>query len=354
MRWLYKKILRRILFLFDAELAHKIALQSLLILNRVTLLPWFLKTKKNKKSNDSFCILNLSFKNKIGIAAGLDKNGDYISVLAGLDPAFIELGTVTPRPQPGNLKPRLFRLEKEEAIINRMGFNNLGVDYLVNNVNAYKKSLQSRDVIIGINIGKNFDTPLEFAINDYLICFKKAYLAADYISINISSPNTEKLRDLQQVDYLDNLLNLIKQEQANLYKKHNKYTPIALKIAPDLKDDEIKQICDLCLQYKIELIIVANTTIEHELLIDSQGSKIPGGLSGRPLFVKSNDVLKKVAEYIKNDKTYKIFIIGVGGINSAADAIEKLELGADLVQVYSGLVYQGASLISDIISATKN
>lgn len=351
MKLIYK-FFKHILFLFNPEFAHKLALKMLAFLSKTKLITFFFKLKTNKDNTATF--LNLNFKNKLGIAAGLDKNGEYIKALADLGVGFIELGTVTPKPQPGNQKPRLFRLKKEQAIINRMGFNNIGIDGLLDNLKKYHRTIKSDHAqypIIGINIGKNFATPIDNALDDYLLGLTKAYKYADYISINISSPNTANLRELQKTDYLDELLRTLKAKQIELKYKYDKYTPIALKIAPDLTDTEIKTICDLCIAHKIDAIIATNTTNEHQLLYDENGDKIQGGLSGKPLLEKSNHVLELVVKYTKNTNAdSNIIIIGVGGINSAEDAQKKIELGADLVQVYSGMIYQGPSLVSDILS----
>lgn len=351
---LYTKFFKKILFLLEAEKAHKITLKSLKILDKLGILgllnSFNFFNKNNKKTNYSLKLLNLDFPNRIGLAAGLDKNGEYLSALSKLGFGFIEIGTVTPRPQGGNPKPRLFRLKKHSAIINRMGFNNLGIDNLINNVRNFKKN-KSNNIILGINIGKNFDTPIEpidLAVQDYIICLEKAYIYSDYIAVNISSPNTENLRLLQKADYLDVLLSKIKNKQLELNNKYDKYTPLALKIAPDLTIEEVNNIGNLCIKYNIDILIATNTTNNHELLFDKNNNKIAGGLSGQPLFSRSNIILQQIInKFTENNYRDKIIIIAVGGINSAADAKVKFDLGADLVQIYSGLVYQGLSLVKD-------
>ncbi|NOR81187.1 MAG: quinone-dependent dihydroorotate dehydrogenase, partial [Methyloprofundus sp.] len=271
---------------------------------------------------------------------GLDKNGDYIDALAELGFGSIEIGTVTPRPQPGNPKPRLFRLPEHQAIINRMGFNNQGVDYLLKQVEA-----SQYQGVLGINIGKNFDTPIEKATEDYLICLRKAYLAASYITINISSPNTKNLRQLQQGDEIKKLLSALKEEQQLLEKQHNKYTPIAVKIAPDLNDEEIRHIAGLLKEFSIDGVIATNTTIERSAVQGHPLAGETGGLSGTPVKRKSTYVVERLADELQGN----IPIIAVGGIMSHNDAQEKLDAGASLVQIYSGLIFQGPHLVHDIM-----
>ncbi|NOQ16962.1 MAG: quinone-dependent dihydroorotate dehydrogenase, partial [Methyloprofundus sp.] len=285
-------------------------------------------------------VMGLEFQNPVGLAAGLDKNGDYIDALAALGFGFVEIGTVTPRPQPGNPKPRLFRLASHQAIINRMGFNNEGVDYLLQQVAASKYK-----GILGINIGKNFDTPIEQATEDYLISLRKAYLAASYITINISSPNTKNLRQLQQGDEIKKLLAALKDEQQRLQVEHNKYTPIVVKIAPDLSDDEIQHIAELLLEYAIDGVIATNTTIERSAVQGHKFADEIGGLSGTPVKQQSTYVVANLAKELKG----KVPIIAAGGIVNYSDAQEKLDAGASLVQVYSGLIYQGPQLVHEIM-----
>ena len=287
-------------------------------------------------------VMGIDFPNRVGLAAGLDKNGEYIDALANLGFGFIEIGTVTPRPQDGNPQPRLFRLPKAEAIINRMGFNNKGIDYLIEQV---KQS--SFDGVLGINIGKNFDTAVENAVDDYLICLNKAYPYASYITINISSPNTPGLRTLQYGDELRDLLIALKQEQAVLADRHNKYVPIAIKIAPDLEGHEIKSMADVFLEQKIDCLIATNTTLSREAVKGQEHAEEAGGLSGKPVTQKSTEVIKQFHKHLGD----KIPIIGVGGISSTQDAKDKLEAGASLVQIYTGFVYHGADLITQCVNA---
>jgi dihydroorotate dehydrogenase len=333
-------LLRPALFTLEAETAHHIALKGLALAHTCGLSPLLVAPQAPKPVQ----CMGLTFKNRLGLAAGLDKNGDYIDALAALDFGFIEIGTVTPRPQPGNPKPRLFRLPEQRAIINRMGFNNLGVDYLLKQVAKHKSK-----GIIGINIGKNADTAIENAPSDYLIGLRKSYLAADYITINISSPNTKNLRQLQQGDEIKHLISALKAEQAKLHAEHHKYTPLVLKIAPDLNEHEIEHIAQLLLQFEIDGVIATNTTIARDMLGNHPLAQETGGLSGAPVKSKATDVVKALAEELN----HKIPIIAAGGIMNAEDAHEKLAAGASLVQIYSGLIFQGPKLISEIVASFK-
>lgn len=287
-------------------------------------------------------LMGLEFKNPVGLAAGLDKNGNYIDALAAMGFGFIEIGTVTPRPQPGNPKPRLFRLPEHKAIINRMGFNNKGIDYLLDCVERSRYN-----GVLGINIGKNFDTPIENAASDYLIGMRKAYRVADYITINISSPNTKNLRQLQQGNEIKGLISALKEEQLKLQREHDKYTPLALKIAPDLTPEEIRHIAGLLLEFEIDAVIATNTTIARDKIAGHKLAEEAGGLSGAPVKEKSTAVLVVLAGELNG----KVPIIAAGGILSGADALEKMQAGANLVQLYSGLIYQGPELINDILQS---
>ena len=286
--------------------------------------------------------MGLHFPNPVGLAAGLDKNGDYIDALASLGFGFIEIGTVTPRPQSGNPRPRLFRLSRANAIINRMGFNNDGVDRLIENVKRAKYS-----GILGINIGKNSDTPIERAVEDYVVCLRKIYPLASYVTVNISSPNTPRLRQLQTPNELDKLLGALKFEQQQLARTHEKYVPIAVKIAPDLEADEICEIAETLVRHKIDAVVATNTTLDREGVTDQPHYKEAGGLSGQPLRPKSMKVIRKLTDVLQG----RIPIIGVGGIQGADDAKEKLEAGASLVQIYTGLVFRGPGLIGKILTS---
>jgi dihydroorotate dehydrogenase len=283
--------------------------------------------------------MGLDFPNPVGLAAGLDKDGEHIEALAALGFGFIEIGTVTPRPQTGNPKPRLFRLPKAHAIINRMGFNNQGIERLIANV----RQADYRG-ILGINIGKNFDTPVENAAADYLVCLRKAYRYAGYIAVNISSPNTPHLRQLQNAEELSNLLYLLKLDQQKLADEHGKYTPVAVKIAPDLDPLQIDAIAALLMKYQIDGVIATNTTLSrNEVEALPHGSE-RGGLSGQPLTQRATVVIRRLHRALQG----ALPIIGVGGIMSAADAKEKIDAGASLVQVYSGLIYRGPDLVREI------
>jgi dihydroorotate dehydrogenase len=285
-------------------------------------------------------LMGLTFPNRIGLAAGLDKNGEHIDALARLGFGFLEVGTVTPRPQPGNPRPRMFRLPRAQAVINRMGFNNLGVDRLVRNVQS-----ASYRGILGINIGKNFDTPIERAASDYLTCMRKVYPLASYLTINISSPNTKNLRRLQEADELDRLLAALKAEQSKLAQEHGRYVPVALKIAPDLTAEQLHSIADLLLAHRIDAVVATNTTVSREGVEGLAHAEESGGLSGAPLSARSTQVVRELAGQLKG----RIPVIGVGGIMRAEDAAQKLAAGASLVQLYTGLVYTGPRLVRDCI-----
>jgi len=284
-------------------------------------------------------IMGLKFDNPVGLAAGLDKNAQYIDCLSKLGFGFIEVGTVTPRPQPGNPKPRSFRLTKEEGIINRFGFNNDGIDRVIENIQKSKFK-----GILGINIGKNFDTPISKAVNDYLICFRKSYLFASYIVLNVSSPNTKNLRKLQEGENLDELLKIIKSEQKVLHKKYGKYVPFLLKISPDNTNSQLSVICKLLFKYKIDGVIATNTTLSRDKVEISTMRNELGGLSGLPLRSSSLRTLK----FLKLSLNGKIPIIGVGGVMSGKDGKEKVNNGAELIQIYSGLIFKGHKLIYEL------
>ena len=333
-------LLRPLLFALDAETAHEVTLKLL----NAAYISGLSKLLYPSVSDKPVNVMGLNFKNPVGLAAGLDKNGDYIDALAALGFGFIEIGTVTPRPQPGNPKPRLFRLPEHQAIINRMGFNNLGVDHLLSQV---KRSRCNG--ILGINIGKSFDMPIERAVDDYLIGLRKAYPAASYITINISSPNTQNLRQLQQGDESRKLIAALKEEQLKLQQEHGKYVPLALKIAPDLTPEDISRIAKLLLEFEVDGVIATNTTIARDRISNHQLAHETGGLSGNPLKDKSTAVVKGLSAELMG----KIPIIAVGGILSADDAQEKFAAGASLVQIYSGLIYRGPQLIGEIVEGER-
>ena len=285
--------------------------------------------------------MGLTFKNPLGLAAGLDKNGECIDALGAMGFGSIEIGTVTPRPQPGNDKPRIFRLVEAEGLINRMGFNNHGVDNLVENV---KKS--HFDGVLGINIGKNKDTPVEQGKDDYLICMDKIYPYAGYIAINISSPNTPGLRTLQYGEALDDLLVAIKNKQQALQELHHKYVPVAVKIAPDLSEEELIQVADSLVRHNIDGVIATNTTLDRSLVQGMKYCDEMGGLSGRPVQLKSTEIIRRLSQELNG----RLPIIGVGGIDSLIAAREKMAAGASLVQIYSGFIFKGPPLIKEIIT----
>ncbi len=329
-------LVKPLLFALDAETAHEVTLKLL----NAAQVSGFAKLLNPAIEDKPVKVMGLDFKNPVGLAAGLDKNGDYIDALAALGFGFVEIGTVTPRPQPGNPKPRLFRLPEHQAIINRMGFNNLGVDHLLQQV----KQCRYRG-ILGINIGKNFDTPIENALDDYLIGLRKVYASASYVTINISSPNTKNLRQLQQGDEIKALLSAIKEEQLKLQGLHGRYVPIAVKIAPDLNGDEVSHIAQLLLEFELDGVIATNTTITRDRIAGHPLAHETGGLSGAPVKDLSTAVVRRLSSELNGHCP----IIAVGGILNAADAQEKLAAGASLVQIYSGLIYQGPQLIADII-----
>jgi dihydroorotate dehydrogenase len=328
-------LIKPLLFQLDAEFTHDLTLKTLKFAEKTGVL--------NCYSKAPICapreVMGLTFPNAVGLAAGLDKNGAVIDGMAKLGFGFIEVGTVTPRPQPGNPRPRLFRVPEAQGIINRFGFNNLGVDNLIENVKAAKYR-----GILGINIGKNFDTPNEKAADDYLTCMQKVYEYSSYITVNISSPNTKNLRDLQAAEALSALLADLKLEQKKLTEKHGKYVPITLKIAPDLTQKQVIEIADLLMQHKIDGVIATNTTLNRDAVKGMKNAEEAGGLSGAPVRNQSTIVIQQLSKQLQG----ALPIIGVGGILCGADAVEKIASGASLVQVYSGLIYKGPTLIHDI------
>ncbi|MFK0375538.1 MULTISPECIES: quinone-dependent dihydroorotate dehydrogenase [Pandoraea] len=331
---------RRALFCLDAEQAHHLTLATLRGAASLGLAGLVGQTLPESPRT----VMGIRFPNPVGLAAGLDKDGSCIDGLAALGFGFVEVGTVTPRPQAGNPKPRIFRLPQAEAIINRMGFNNGGVEQFLQNVQSarYKGPL-------GLNIGKNADTPIERAVDDYLICLEKVYPYATYVTVNISSPNTKNLRQLQGGDELDALLGKLKDKQRALSDRHGKYVPIALKIAPDLDDEQIKVIAGTLTRHGFDGVIATNTTLSREAVAGLPYANETGGLSGRPVFDASNRVIRALATELGG----ALPIIGVGGILSGADAQAKLDAGASLVQVYSGLIYRGPELVRECVQALR-
>ena len=331
-------LLRPALFQLEPETAHHVTLSSLQAAYTLGLS----RLLGKRPAADPRSAMGISFPNPVGLAAGLDKNGEYINALAALGFGFVEIGTVTPRPQPGNPQPRLFRLPQAEAIINRMGFNNLGVDNLVRNV-----ATSGFKGVLGINIGKNKDTPNEQAVDDYLACLDKVYAHARYVAVNISSPNTQNLRELQKDEALDALLSAIKLRQSELAQQHGRYVPIALKIAPDLDDAQIAAIAALLMMHRIDAVIATNTTIARDAVAGLPNAEETGGLSGAPVRAASTRVIRALAHHLRNE----VPIIGVGGILSGADAQEKIAAGASLVQLYSGLIYRGPDLVRECVNS---
>jgi dihydroorotate dehydrogenase len=331
-------LIQKFLFTQDAEWSHDFTI-NWLKRTQNSLLDCVYKQNLTDKPVQAF---GLTFKNPLGLAAGLDKNGECIDAFAAMGFGFIEIGTVTPKPQPGNEKPRMFRLPKGQAIINRMGFNNKGVDNLIENVKKAKYT-----GILGINIGKNKDTPEEQALQDYLICLQKVYNFASYVTVNISSPNTPGLRNLQHGEALDELLIGLKEEQKQLQIKYTKYVPILVKIAPDLSDQEIVDMCNSLINAGIDGVIATNTTLDRTEVLGQPNAQEMGGLSGAVLTAKSQAVTEKLSELIAG----RIPVIGVGGIHSPESAKERIAAGSSLIQLYSSLIYQGPKVIKEIVDS---
>lgn len=325
---------RPLLFTLAPERAHELTLS---MLDKAYKLGFM----HQKVANKPVTCMGIEFPNPVGLAAGLDKNGAHIDALAALGFGFIEIGTITPRPQAGNPQPRLFRIPEAKAIINRMGFNNDGVDKLVENVKASKFK-----GILGINIGKNADTPVEDAVSDYLICLEKVYNYASYITVNISSPNTKNLRSLQSGDALTELLQTLKDRQL-VAEQYNHYVPLVLKVAPDLTIEDINFISTQLLKFKIDGLIVTNTTLGREGVENLPNGNEAGGLSGAPVFEKSTECLRQFSKILDG----RMPLIGVGGIISGDQAVIKQQAGASLIQVYSGLIYTGPTLVKDCVDA---
>ena len=331
------EIARPVLFSLDPETAHETTLSGRHLAGRV--LP-----AAKPIAATPVEVMGLQFPNRIGLAAGLDKNGEAIDGLARMGFGFLEIGTITPRPQPGNPKPRMFRLPEVKGIINRMGFNNHGIDALIGNVQQAKYR-----GILGINIGKNADTPIERAADDYLIGLEKAYPHASYITVNISSPNTKNLRALQGESELDALLGALKAKQAALAQQHGKTVPLALKIAPDLDDAQIQVIANLLRQHRIDAVIATNTTLSRAEIEGLPHAEEAGGLSGKPLFERSTEAQRKLAAALAGE----VPIIGVGGIMVGKDAVAKIDAGASLVQLYTGFIYRGPDLVAECAAALR-
>jgi dihydroorotate dehydrogenase len=333
-------IARSLLFALDAERAHDLALAGIEAAYRTGLNP-LVSRRPRPLQVDAF---GLRFENPVGLAAGLDKNGAHVDALAALGFGFIEVGTTTPKPQPGNPKPRMFRLAGHEAVINRLGFNNQGVCALVKNVERARYPGP-----LGINIGKNKDTPNERAVDDYLICLRKVYARASYVTVNISSPNTQNLRELQHEDALRRLLDTLLDEREALEGQHGKRVPLLVKIAPDLVATELDAMAKVFLEAGIDGVICTNTTIARDAIADHRHAGEAGGLSGKPLFGPSTATLRAMAERLQG----RVPLIGVGGIVRGADAAAKIEAGATLVQFYTGMVYRGPELIAESVDAIR-
>jgi len=332
-------LIRKALFIADPETAHGLALEGLRLGYGVGATHLLGKTRSLPVT-----VMGLRFPNPVGMAAGMDKNGDYIEALGSLGFGFIEVGTVTPRPQPGNPKPRIFRIPQANAMINRLGFNNKGVDHLVRQARKHRFK-----GVLGINIGKNFDTPNDKAADDYLICLEKIYPYADYITINISSPNTRGLRDLQDTEQLNSLLSLLNNRRLELADESQRRVPLVVKVAPDLEDGQIHAMAEVVIQNEFDGLIATNTTISRDAVRGLKHAQEQGGLSGAPVKDMANHVLAEFRAHLPAE----IALIGTGGITEGKDAAEKLKLGADLVQFYTGFVYRGPDLVGDCLDAIE-
>ena len=331
---------RPFLFCLDAEKAHDLGLAALEAAYRTGLNPLLASRPAPLPTR----VFGIDFPNPVGLAAGLDKNAAHIDALAALGFGFIEVGTVTPRPQPGNPKPRMFRLPEHEAVINRLGFNNGGVDALLRNVEKAKFS-----GVLGINIGKNKDTPNERAVDDYLHCLDRVYARASYVTVNISSPNTQGLRDLQEEEALKRFLGRLRERQELLAAEHGKRTPMLLKIAPDLREEAMDAIAEVVLAAGMDGLICTNTTVARDAVAGDRHAGEAGGLSGRPVFARSTAVLRGMAQRLGG----KLPLVGVGGILDGSDAVAKIAAGASLVQCYTGLVYRGPALVGACVEALR-
>jgi len=332
------RFLRDLLFLLPAEVAHNVSLRGLSLAETVGALTFF--TKPNQQKNIQ--LMGINFPNQVGLAAGLDKNAEHITALSRLGFGFIEVGTVTPQPQAGNSKPRLFRLPEYNAIINRMGFNNVGVEQLIKNIES-----AHANIILGINIGKNAVTPIEEAANDYLSCMRQVYIHADYITVNLSSPNTVGLRSLQLGDTISVLLNSLKEEQHKLAQQYSRYVPLVLKIAPDLESTQITSIAKTLLACQFDGVIATNTTTSREGTNNHKLAVEKGGLSGAPLFGRSTEVVAQLSAELGS----KLPIIASGGVMSGEDAVAKIRAGASLIQLYTGIIYNGPNLVYETVNA---
>jgi len=335
---------RSVLFSLDPEVAHDLTLTQLQRAYALGLTRFVCRSTAPLPVT----VMGLAFPNPVGLAAGMDKNGDHIDALGSFGFGFIEAGTVTPRPQPGNPKPRIFRLIPAQGVINRMGFNNDGVDAFVENVKR-QKTYRRRGGILGLNIGKNADTPIERALDDYVLGLRKVYEHADYVAVNISSPNTKDLRALQGTKELPALLGGLRDERKRLEDRHAKRVPLAVKIAPDLEDAAVPLVADTLLAHGVDAVIATNTTLVRDRVIGLQHAEETGGLSGRPLTERATVVIDILARHLKG----ALPIIGVGGIMKGEDAAEKIQAGASLVQVYTGFIYSGPDIVAECVEAIR-
>ena len=335
---------RPVLFSLDAEVAHDLTLAALQRVHDLGIAHWVTK----RVGSLAVRAMGLNFPNPVGLAAGLDKTATHIDALGTFGFGFIEAGTVTPRPQPGNMKPRMFRLTRAQALINRMGFNNEGAEQFVDNVRR-QRAFRDSGGIVGLNIGKNADTPIERALQDYRSCLRRVYDDADYVAVNVSSPNTKELRSLQSARQLAALLTGLTDERKSLEDRHGKRVPIAVKISPDLVDDSIPQIADQLVEYQMDAVIATNTTTARSGVSGCKHSDEAGGLSGKPLAQRATEVVHLFARHLQG----ALPIIGVGGIISGADAVEKIQAGASLIQIYTGFIYAGPPLIAECIEAIR-
>lgn len=335
---------RPLLFRLDAETAHHKTLAMLSKVSDIDLLKNCLSADVPQTPKK---VMGLTFLNPVGLAAGLDKNGEFIDALGSLGFGFIEVGTVTPKAQPGNPKPRLFRIPEKECLINRMGFNNQGLDSFLANVQKHR--YRDHGGVLGLNIGKNAATPIENAVDDYLIGLRGVYAHADYITVNISSPNTENLRSLQGEDELNRLLSALVEERERLAQAQAKQVPLLLKIAPDISEEQCIAICNVVREHKLDGVIATNTTLSRDAVQGFDHADESGGLSGPPVHAMSLKVIRTLRRHLGPD----VAIIGVGGINQGRHAVEKIEAGADLVQIYTGLIYKGPQLVKDCVNAIK-
>ena len=339
---------RPLLFKMDPEAAHELTLDKLEKLQHSPLMC----LASQPRIDDPVTLAGLQFPNRVGLAAGLDKNARCIDAWSALGFGFVEVGTVTPKGQPGNPRPRMFRIPEKEALINRLGFNNDGLDAFIANVRKSKlrQSPKAGAMLLGLNIGKNAATPIERATDDYLVCLAGVYPHADYVTVNISSPNTKNLRALQSDEALDQLLGALAARRAELAQQHGAYKPVFVKIAPDLDEAQVAVIADTLKRHGMDGVVATNTTLSRDAVKGLKHGEEAGGLSGAPVLEASNAVIRQLRARLGRDYP----IIGVGGILSGADALSKIEAGADVVQIYSGLIYRGPGLVTEVARALQS